>query len=70
MEVLTMRRNYRRRYGVRGTEDIIVLLILAVIAMPVAGAWMLITGKDSTRKILGAGLLILGIIFWLFLGSN
>lgn len=42
----------------------LVMIILALIAMPLVGVYMLISGKDSSQKTIGAILLIVGIIFW------
>ena len=65
-----MRRYNRRRYAVRDTEEVIVMIILGVIAMPLVGAYMLFTDKDSSKKAIGAVLLILGIGLWICCGSH
>ena len=59
-----------RGYGLRSSEDVIALLILAVIAMPIAGLYFLISGKDPSKKVIGGILLVIGIIFWVYCGIN
>lgn len=42
----------------------LVILILAVVAMPLVGLYLAFTGERSEQKILGVALLIVGIIVY------
>lgn len=42
----------------------LVMIILAWIAMPLVGIYMIISEKDSSQKTIGVILLIVGIIIW------
>lgn len=61
-------RHYHRHRG-SGSDGssigCLVMIVLALIAMPLVGIYMLITGKDSSQKIIGTILLIVGIIIWI-----
>lgn len=46
------------------TMGCVTTIILGIIAMPLAGVFLLITGKSAGTKIIGILLLILGIVFW------
>ena len=43
----------------------LVMIILGLIAMPLVGLYMMISGKESSHKTIGAILLIVGIIIWI-----
>ncbi len=45
-----------------------VLLFFAVAAMPLLGLYLLAAGKEDGQKVLGAALLIVGIIVWVKIG--
>ena len=42
-----------------------VMMIVAVVAMPLVGLYLLAAGKEDAQKILGVALLIVGIIVWI-----
>ena len=50
---------------------ILVLVVLALIAMPIAGLYLILRqdGDDGT-KIIGWILLIIGVIFWIYIGVH
>ena len=56
----------RRRKENTYNEELgyIVAIILMIVAMPVAGLYLLFTGKDNTQKMFGVILTVLGIIVW------
>lgn len=59
---------YRRhRDDNDGAMGCVVLLLLAVFAMPIVGIYMIAKG-DDTQKGIGIVLTIVGIIIWLYLG--
>ena len=43
----------------------LVMIILGLIAMPLVGLYMMISGQDSSQKTIGTILLIVGIIIWI-----
>lgn len=45
-----------------------VMMIVAVVAMPLVGLYLLAAGKEDAQKILGVALLIVGIIVWIKFG--
>lgn len=55
--------------GQGGSDDsgmgCLVMIILGLIAMPLVGLYMMISGKESSHKTIGAILLIVGIIIWI-----
>ena len=55
--------------GQGGSDDsgmgCLVMIILGLIAMPLAGLYMMISGQDSSQKTIGTILLIVGIIIWI-----
>lgn len=56
--------------GGQGSSDesgmgCLVMIILGLIAMPLVGLYMMISGKDSSQKTIGTILLIIGIIIWI-----
>lgn len=42
----------------------LVMMVLAVVAMPLVGLYLAFAGKESGQKVLGVALLIVGIIVW------
>lgn len=60
--------HYHRNRG--GSSDdsgmgCLVMIIMALIAMPLVGLYMLIKGKDDGQKVIGLILLVVGIIIWI-----
>lgn len=53
-----------------GILGIVAILLIAVVAMPLVGGYVLVTGKDSGSKLLGGSLLVVGIILWIALGIS
>ena len=55
--------------GQGGSDDsgmgCLVMIILGLIAMPLVGLYMMISGQDSSQKTIGTILLIVGIIIWI-----
>ena len=55
--------------GQGGSDDsgmgCLVMVILGLIAMPIVGLYMMISGQDSSQKTIGTILLIVGIIIWI-----
>lgn len=53
----------------RKTNDepigLVIVILLALIAMPIVGVY-LITRKETFKRILGWFLFLVGIVFWLF----
>ena len=45
-----------------------VMMIVAVVAMPLVGLYLLAAGKEDAQKILGVALFIVGIIVWIKFG--
>ena len=43
----------------------LVMVILALVAMPLVGLYMLFKGNDDSQKAIGAILTIVGIIIWI-----
>ena len=66
--------NYNRGCYSGGSGDGIItflaVVLLAIIAMPLVGGYMLVSGKDEGSKLLGGVLLVVGIIVWLIFGIN
>ncbi len=58
--------------GCRGCDDsgggCLVLVLLAIFAMPLVGLYFLILGEEDS-KVLGLILLIVGIIIWVAAGA-
>ena len=48
----------------------LVVIILGILAMPLAGLYMLLAGKDSEQKAVGLILTIVGFIFWIMVAAN
>lgn len=67
MEVMHMR-GYRGGNSGGGIITLLVIIILAIYAMPLVGGYVLVTGKDEGSKVLGGSLLIVGIIIWIVMG--
>ena len=49
-------------------KGLIAVVLLAIVAMPLVGGYVLVTGKDEGRKLLGGALLVVGLIIWAVLG--
>lgn len=45
-----------------------VMMIVAVVAMPLVGLYLLAAGKEDAQKILGVALFIVSIIVWIKFG--
>lgn len=62
------------RNGGRGSDDsatgCLAIVLLALVAMPIVGIYMLLTSEDSDKKTIGAILLIVGIIIWAVAGQG
>lgn len=43
----------------------LIMFILALIAAPIAGLYMLVSSEDSGQKTIGAILLVVGTIIWI-----
>lgn len=46
----------------------VVMMFIAIVAMPLVGVYLLAAGKEDAQKILGVALLIVGIIVWIKFG--
>lgn len=58
---------YRRRRRARRYRDEIrylTIVILLIVAMPLGGAYMLLTEKEGLQKICGMLLTVLGVVVW------
>ena len=51
-----------------GIITLLAVILLAIFAMPLVGGYLLISGKDDGRKLLGGALLVVGIIIWIMMG--
>lgn len=62
-------RHYHHHHRRGGFDDsglgCLVMIILGMLAMPLVGIYMLISGKDDGKKAIGAILTIVGIIIWI-----
>ena len=62
-------RHYHHHHRRGGSDDsglgCLVMIILGMLAMPLVGIYMLISGKDDGQKLIGAILAIVGIIIWI-----
>ena len=66
----------RRRRGCYGDYysacgnlmGLIAVALLAIVAMPLVGGYVLVTGKDEGSKLLDGALLVGGLIVWAALG--
>ena len=62
-------RHYHHHHRRGGFDDsglgCLVMIILGMLAMPLVGIYMLISGKDDGQKVIGAILTIVGIIIWI-----
>ena len=47
---------------------LITVALLAIVAMPLVGGYVLVTGKGEGSKLLGGALLVVGLIIWAVLG--
>lgn len=60
---------YGGYYGGGGDlMGLIAVALLAIVAMPLVGGYVLVTGKDEESKLLGGALLVVGLIIWAVLG--
>lgn len=60
---------YGGYYGGGGDlMGLIAVALLAIVAMPLVGGYVLVTGKDEGSKLLGGALLVVGLIVWAALG--
>lgn len=53
-----------------GLIGLLAVMLLAIYAMPFVGAYVLITGKNDSSKLLGGSLLVVGIIIWIAMGIH
>ena len=44
-------------------------LILGLVAMPLVGLYLLLSGKDFDKKAIGLVLLVLGTLFWIMVAG-
>lgn len=44
------------------------IILMAIIALPLVGGFILVTGKETENKVIGGVILIVGIILWAVLG--
>ncbi len=61
-------RHYHRHRGSSSDDSgmgCLVMIILAMVAMPLVGLYMAFKGKDDGQKVLGVVLTIVGIIIWI-----
>ena len=63
-------RNCRHHQSDNSGMGCIVALVLGVIALPLVGLWMALTGKESDQQALGIILTIIGIIIWIAIAAN
>ena len=56
----------RRRHARRYRDEIryLTIVILLIVAMPVGGAYMLLTEKEGLQKLCGMLLTVLGVVVW------
>lgn len=54
--------------GGGGLMGLIAVALLAIVAMPFVGGYVLVTGKDEESKLLSGALLVVGLIIWVVLG--
>lgn len=60
---------YGGYYGGGGDlMGLITVALLAIVAMPLVGGYVLVTGKGEGSKLLGGALLVVGLIIWAVLG--
>lgn len=56
-------------YGGGGNlMGLLAVVVLAILAMPFVGGYVLVTGKNDGSKLLGGALLEVGLIIWAVLG--
>ena len=64
-----MRKSYHNRHHNYSRDNsgvgCAVMAGLAIIAMPLVGGYMLLTGRNDEQKLVGLVLLILGCILWI-----
>ena len=66
-----MRRGYGYRHSAGdGLIGLVIMLGLALMAMPFVGAYKLVAGKDEGDKTLGAVLLVIGTIIYVVAALN
>ena len=62
-------KRYHHRHRRGGSDDsglgCLISIVLIFLAMPLAGIYMLIKGKDASQKVIGSILLIVGIVIWI-----
>ncbi|MBE5876829.1 MAG: hypothetical protein E7290_08105 [Lachnospiraceae bacterium] len=59
-----------RRYRKNDADGMgcIVILLIAVFAMPLVGIYLALAGEESEQRVLGVALTIVGILVWIGLG--
>ena len=58
-------RNHRRNTG--SSEGLIAIILVAIVAMPILGVFLL-TQKNKSDRRWGVALAIIGIILWILIG--
>lgn len=49
---------------------LLAMVLIRIVALPLVGGYLLLTGKSEGSKILGGILLIIGLIVWVACGIN
>ena len=57
-----------KKYAYSEELGCLTTIILMIIAMPIGGLYLLLTGKSSMQKMFGVILTILGVVVWAGLG--
>lgn len=57
----------RKNWKTAGTEKFVGFLIAVVFVLPIYGIFKMLCGKEESDKILGAILLVVGIVIWILL---
>ena len=57
--------NNKNNVSNSSTLGCVTTIIFAIIAMPLAGLFLLFVGKSSGTKVIGFLLFVLGVVFWI-----
>lgn len=49
---------------------LLAMILIGIVALPLVGGYLLLTGKSEGSKILGGILLIIGLVVWVACGIN
>ena len=58
----------RKESADKSIGDILFFFIICIVAMPIAGIYLL--AKSEDKKGLGAVLLVIGLLFWIYIALN